>query len=165
MRSDPAADVHADRREFFPGTGLASPDAGLSRFAPGDNAELRRRTNHGLFEHSHIPHNVTPDLIEVQDRVAHNLPRPVIGDVAAARSLKVLNALLPKDIFAGKQVCALSAASKRNDMRMLTEEHHVPDGPGFSRCHHAFLKLQRFGIADQPEVNLQRFRHRSLTAH
>ncbi len=47
---DPAADVHADRREFR----AAHPNAGASGNALAGNAEIRQRIDQDLFERAHV---------------------------------------------------------------------------------------------------------------
>jgi hypothetical protein len=62
---------------------------------------------------------------EVRDRVADELPRPVPGDVAAARDLDQLDAA-PCELHArGAQVLRLRAPAQRDHGRMLEQQQPI----------------------------------------
>src|SRR5262249_5179706 len=84
MRRDPTADVHTDCADLLRSISFADPDSRLSRFAASGNAKLRGRANHGLFQHTHIPMDVAPNRIEIDDWIANNLARSVVSDVSAS---------------------------------------------------------------------------------
>src|SRR5438309_613153 len=78
--SHPAADVHADGAQFFftNGTGIAAgassnPHARASRNAESANAEAGSSLNHGLLELAHVPHDVTPNSVQVENGIADDL--------------------------------------------------------------------------------------------
>src|SRR6266566_2761928 len=105
VRSDPPADVHANRGEFFGSAARGSrPNAGFTRFAPGFDAELGGSADHRFFEHAHVPDHVPANLGKVQDRVADDLSRAVIGDVAAAIRSMELDSAPPRCASAGPRL-------------------------------------------------------------
>ena len=59
------------------------PGAAAARHAPGADAELRARPDHGLFQRAHVGDHVQR-LAELDDRVSGQLPGTVPGDLAAA---------------------------------------------------------------------------------
>ena len=151
--------MDSNRRQFFFPARFADPNSGFPRLASRCNCELRRRANHGLFQRPHIPHHIAPDRAQIQNRIAHNLSRPVIGDISAARGLKIFHAFLPQNSFAGQQVGALPAAPQRDHMRMLAKQQHIFNRAGLPRRHHALLQLQSLGISDKPQIDLQTAAH------
>ncbi len=59
------------------------PGAAAVRHAPGADAELRARPDHGLFQRAHVGDHIQR-LAELDDRVSGQLPRTVPGDLATA---------------------------------------------------------------------------------
>src|SRR5947207_8712227 len=99
MRSHPPADVYADGRKFFFRAIFAGPDSSFARDSRGPDSKFLSSANHGFFELPHVPHHIAADCAQIQNRVADDLPWPVIGNVAAASTLKIFDALLPQNIF------------------------------------------------------------------
>jgi hypothetical protein len=64
-------------------------------------------------------------VVEVEDGVAHDLPRPVVGDVAAAIDGEELHALLAHLGFVQQQVALLAALAQGVHVRVLAEEQVV----------------------------------------
>jgi hypothetical protein len=94
MRSHPPADVHANRRQLFFGVLAPHPNSCFSGDALRGNSKFRRGANHCFFEHAHIPNYVAPDRAQIQNRIPHNLSRPMIRNVATAIRGMKLHALL-----------------------------------------------------------------------
>ena len=75
----------ADRADLAvrPALVAGHPGAAAPRHAPGADAELRARPDHGLFQRAHVGDHVQR-LAELDDRVPGQLPGTVPGDLAAA---------------------------------------------------------------------------------
>src|ERR1700751_6304801 len=102
MRSDPAADVHADGAKLLRGCIFANPNTCLAHLALCRDSEICSSANHHFFQRAYVPEHIAFDGAELQDRITDNLPRAVIGDVAATRSLKIFDALLSQHVLAGQ---------------------------------------------------------------
>ena len=143
MRSDPAADVHADGSQFFKSFLMRSPvraarrcpHARLSRHARARNSEIRAGANHGFFERANIPAHIAPNLAQLQNRIGHQLPRSVIGDVAAAIGVEITHAHLRQHALGRQQIPPMPRASLRDHVRMLAQQQHVGQGAGLARRH------------------------------
>jgi hypothetical protein len=164
VRGHPAADVHADGGELFLRTALSHPNPCFPSDAFGRNSKLSRGPDHRLFQHAHIPHHVAPDCAQIQDRVSHNLPRPMIRNIAAAVRGMKLYALLLQDVFRSQQILAFPTAPLRNHVWMLAEQQHILDRPGFPRRHHALLQRPRLRVANQSQVDNVADFHQSRAA-
>ncbi len=165
VRSNPAADVHADRRQFFLGIPGPYPNSCFSGNALCRNPELGSRPDHRLFQHPYVPNHVTPDRAQVQDRISHNLSRPVIGNVSAAIRGMKLHALLPQHVFRRQQILPLAASPQRNHVRMLAKKEHILHRAGLPRSHKTLLQRVSFRVAYHSQINLERFRNFSIKRH
>src|SRR6185369_15305466 len=86
----PAAHVQADRGDLA----AVDPDAARARQALAAQAPVREHAERALFEPAYeVDHAAVPAL-EVDDAVGDELPRAVIGDVAAALCLHDLDAVV-----------------------------------------------------------------------
>src|SRR5437763_12282230 len=99
------------------------PDSRLPRLARRNNPKFGRSANHAFFQHAYVPNHVSPDCTEVQDGIAHNLARTMIGDIAATTGLMEFHAFLSQNVLAHEQVLAFSISALGNDMR--SEERRV----------------------------------------
>ena len=69
--------------------------------------------------------------IEVDDRVAHDLPRPVIGDVAAAPGVEHLDAQAAEPLRRGEDVAAaVLLDADRQDVGVLQQQQRVGNSAG-----------------------------------
>src|ERR1700722_1114763 len=85
MRSNPAAQMHAQRAKFFlrPGGLRIQPNAVVA-FPPfRTEPKLGRGANPHFFKLLNIPANVAYVLGQIQNRVAYNLSWTMIRDIAA----------------------------------------------------------------------------------
>ncbi len=154
VRSDPAADVHADSRKFFfprISHGL-HPDAGFAGNAVGPNAEISGGTHQGLFECADIPVDIAADALEIENRVADDLAGAVIGDVTTTIGFAQLDTHLAKDVFGREKIFLAGVAAEGNDVGMLAEEEYVVDGAGLARGDEAFLEGVGVGPREEAEV-------------
>src|SRR5205823_13038205 len=76
----PAAERDADRGDLA----LADPHAGQPRAPPRRDAESGERRDEDTLEHVEVPAHIGPEGAEPDDRVAHQLPGAVVGDLATA---------------------------------------------------------------------------------
>src|ERR1017187_5776894 len=72
--SHPAAEMHADGGDFA----VAYPDPGELGDAPGLNAKLGQGVDERLLDGTHVGAHVASPIPKVQNRIAHQLPRPGI---------------------------------------------------------------------------------------
>ena len=93
------------------------------------DAEVGRRPNQHFFEIAHVAVDVAAIGLEIDDRIADELPGPVVGDVAAAAGLVDLDAARRERIRRREDVRApaVAAHAERQDVRMLDEQQHVVD--------------------------------------
>ena len=107
------------------GVSTHAPDSPLRR--AGRHAEIRAHADHQLLEVPHVRVHVAPIRLEVDHRVAHELPRAVVGHVAAAPRLVHLDAAGRQhlrrrdDVRAG----AVRFHAERDDVRVLEQEKDV----------------------------------------
>jgi len=99
--------MHADRANLGP----VHPDARAFRNSPRLDVEIRQRIDHHLLDRPHVRTHVALPFPQVQNRVAHDLSRPVIGNVAAAVSRIKRDAGPGQDFFAGQQVFHAAVAA------------------------------------------------------
>ena len=129
------------------------PDAGASRHAEGRDAKGGGRANHGLFELAHIPADIAADFGKMQDGIADNLSRAMIGDIAAAVAGMEFDAHLPQPIAGNAQVFELAAAAEREHVGMLAQQQDVGHGSRLARGHQPLLQREGFGVADPAQVD------------
>lgn len=153
--SDPAADVDADGGEFFLGdiVGGLDPDAGLAGDAIGGDAEFSGGADHGFFERADVPVDVAADAIEIENGIADDLARAVIGDVSATVGFAEFDAFLAKDVFGGEKIFLAGVAAEGEDVRVLAEKKDVVDGASFTRSDQAFLEGVGVGPGEETEVD------------
>ena len=84
VRRDPAADVHADGADF-PLDSIQTPVAPGSR--PLSMPKSAKRVDNRLLHRAHVRDDVALPLAQIENRIADDLARTVIGDVAAAIGL------------------------------------------------------------------------------
>nr|DAO23852.1 MAG TPA: hypothetical protein [Caudoviricetes sp.] len=108
----------------FPGprTRRVDPDPrGAGDPASGD-AVMRHRVDDGLFERRDIIPQPDPDPLEVEDRVPHDLPRPVERDVPAPVDPVAAGTQPGQPLFAHQQVFRMAALAQRINGRMLDQQ-------------------------------------------
>src|SRR5579885_3470078 len=161
--------MHADGADFF-GSGVRQwasrgrsisrirlarrrPNTCFSGLANCGEAKFGGRANHNLFQHTHIPDNIAPNRAELENGIADNLARAVIGNISAAAGLEIFDAFLAKHAFAGKQMVWLAVAALRGDVKMLAEKQNVANGGSLAGSHDTFLQRVSLPVTDEPEVD------------
>ena len=142
MRGDPSADVHADRADL----GAAHPDARTFRNAARLDAEIRECIDERLFDGPYVRTHVALPFAQVHDGIADDLPRSVIGDVAAAVGGMESDTGAGQDLFAGQQVFHVTVAPHRDGVGVLQQEELVGDGAGLALGHQPLLPIERSAI-------------------
>src|SRR5882762_3351499 len=130
-----------------------NPDPRLAGLTLGRNAVIARGSDHYFFEHAHIPDHVAANGREIQDRIADDLSRAVIGDIAAAAGFVKINALLTQHIFAGEQVFAVAIAALCDYVRMLAEQENIFDRIRLAGGDDALLQRIGFGVTNEAEID------------
>jgi len=134
--------VHTNCADFA----LPHPHSRQLRNAARLDAEVRQSIDQRLLDGTHVRAHVALPFAQVQNRIAHDLPRPVIGDVAAAVGGMEGDAGAGQHIFAGQQVFHVAVAPHRNRMRVLQQEELVGDGAGLALGHQPLLPIERGAV-------------------
>ena len=115
MPGDPIARVHANGRNLL----LSRPNAGVLRNTLGRDSELAERPNEQFLDLAEIPVKVLLVSLEIDDRIANELARPVKGDVSATLDIEQLHATLRELLRRCQHVSILRRASERDHSGML----------------------------------------------
>jgi len=98
------------------------PDAGHSGDAFAGNIEAGEQRNQALFECAHVANHRKSKHSQIQQRIPHQLSRPVVGNIAAALDAEEVDSP-PRELLLGKvEVRLVGAPSKRNHRLMLDEQ-------------------------------------------
>src|ERR1017187_6588554 len=154
VRRHPPAEVHSDGGDFA----IAHPNPSQLGNAAGFNAELRQRFDERLLDGTHVRAHVALPIAQVQNRVAHELPRSVIRHVAAAIGWIKPTPGAAKDLARSQQILYLSVAPQRDHVRVFQKQQVVPHRALFALGSKLLLQFQRLAIIDAPE-----FPHAALT--
>jgi hypothetical protein len=92
---------------------------------------------------------------EVEDRIADELSRPVVGRATAAVGLDDRDVGLLGEV----ELVGLGAAPERDRRRVLEEEHRLGNGPLRERRRERALELPRLAVVDEAEVHQVRPLH------
>jgi hypothetical protein len=138
VRCDPSADVHADGGDFA----LAHPDARQLRNAARLDTEIRQCVDQGLFNGSYVRAHVALPFAQVQDGIADDLSRSVIGDVAAAVGGVEGDAGAGQEFFAGQKVFHVTVAAHGDGVGVLQQDELVGDGAGLALRHQPLLPFE-----------------------
>src|ERR1017187_378593 len=152
--SHPAAEMHADGGDFA----VAYPDPGELGDAPGLNAKLGQGVDERLLDGTHVGAHVASPIPKVQNRIAHQLPRPVIRHVAAAIGGKKGNPRATHDLVRSQQVLQVAVAAQRDDVRVFQQQQVVAHRAQLALGGKLLLQVQRLAVIDAPE-----FPHAALT--
>jgi hypothetical protein len=121
VHRDPARNTHTNRSQFF----VAGPNSGQPIYSAGRDSEIAGSSDQYLFEITHIFADITAIRGEFDDRVSYQLPRTMIGHIAAATCLEELDAQLFAPHIVDQHICPLRRASQRDDMPVFEQQKHV----------------------------------------
>ena len=130
--------MHADSPNF----GLADPDSRAFRNAAGLDTEIRQRIDERLFDRAHVRAHIALPVAQVQDGIADDLSRSVIGDVAAAVGGMEGDAGAGQDFFASQEVFHVTVAAERDGVGVLQQDELVGDGVGLALRHQPLLPFK-----------------------
>jgi len=136
--------VYADRADFGP----AHPDSRTFRNAVRLDVEIRQRVDHGLLDRPHVRAHVALPFAQIQDRVADDLSRPVIRDVAAAVGGMKSDAGAAQDFFAGQQVFPVAVAAHRDRVGVLQQDELVGNRAGLALRHQPLLPFEGLAVLE-----------------
>ena len=170
MQGYPAAALHAEGANFagVGGPGFPTePHAGKAGNATGVQAVFGEGADNGFLQRAEVPMNVGPEIVEVENGVAHQLAGAVVGDVAAPVDAVEAGVVRGQAGVIEQQVLRLAALAQRVGVRVLTKQQVVGrGGAGFAgglsgavlgfegqRGGHQFLlQLPGGHVFDQPQT-------------
>ena len=121
---------------------LTHPDARQLRDAAGPDVEIRQRIDQRLLDRPHIRAHVAFPFAQIHDGIAHDLPRPVIGDIAAAVRGMEGDAGAGQQFFAGQNVLQVAIAAHRDGVGMFQQDELIGDGAHFPLLHQPLLPCE-----------------------
>ena len=107
-----------------------------------------------VLERTQVPVQVGPELLQVDDGVADQLPRPMPGDIPAPLDLVNLDSARHDLLARHGQAAGGGAASKRDDRLMLHQEQQVVTyNPLGAIAAEGALQLQHLEVGTATEVD------------
>jgi hypothetical protein len=153
---DAGGDVHADRGDLALLDPHARELAALLRAATRGHAHLAQSGDQSPLQRR----DVLDDVVDAHDRVADQLPRPVVGHLAAAVGLDDVEALHPVPVLTHRELARDRAPSARVDRPVLEHQQDVRDSIPLARRGQPALERERLAVIDRPEVA-----HPELSGH
>src|SRR5580658_8039517 len=132
--------------------GVANPNSGHSGNAPGVNIEVGKRIDQNLFDPADECAHVALPIAQIHDRICHDLPRPVISDVAAAVALMQFDSRAEQHLFRCQQIFLVPIASDCHHMWMLNEQEVIDAQPLLAFLRKLALYPERGAVAYAPEI-------------
>src|SRR6185436_12046613 len=160
---DPSADSYANRRDFFFASLRSNPDARAPRQAAALDATLAERDDQGLLDVTDVAMDVATVGPQIEDRVADELTRPVVRDVAAAAGLGNRVAFGRQELRRRNDVRVLAACldAKCDDRWMLEQQQGVADRTAAAFFDKPRLQFQTRTVLDEPQpANVETARRR-----
>jgi len=134
--------VHADGGDLA----LAHPNARKLRDAARLDAEIRQRVDQGLFDGPYVRAHIALPLAQVQDGVADDLSRPVVGHVAAPVRGMEGDTGAAQDLFASQKVLHVAVAAQGDGVGVLQQDKLVGDSASLAPGHQALLPFEGAGV-------------------
>ena len=122
------------------------PDSGQPLDPRRIDAERRQRPDQSLLQVSAVALDVLAVPCQVEDRIADELPRPVVGRLAAAVGLDDLDAGALRHMH----LAGLGASPQRDHGRVLQQHHRVQQLTARDRAGQRALQVPRLEIGHQP---------------
>ncbi len=145
---DPAGDVDADRRDLPWRTRQPEPGQSLERLA--SQPERLDRLRQRLLEVPDVALHVAAVSLQVEDRVADELPGRVIRGLAAAIRLDDVDGSALREMQLGRLV---GAPPERDHRRVLEHDDRVRDRTLRDRAGERALQLPRLEIRNLAELH------------
>lgn len=149
VAGNPAGDADANGGELF----VADPDTGEALNATGRNPIVFRDANEDFLQITHVAVHVQTIGMQIENRIADELSRTVIRDVAAAPGFEDVDAGRLQRIGRGTHVRPPTVASdaERQHARMFDQEQKVVDVAGATLLDERPLQRERLLIGDDTE--------------
>ena len=157
MHCDPMADMYPDGGDLL----VFNPDPGQAGTPPGVEPELEQRPDQHLLQLADEAVNVPPPHAQVDDRVADDLSRAVVGDAATA--LDPVYRYPPG--LGGGQVARSCRTTQGVARRMIQQQQEVGKFPGVAAFAQAFLPLPGAVVGDGPGRADKQIRVATLLGH
>src|SRR5262245_49558507 len=144
--------MHADRGDLpwpLPAAG-GHPDAGQALVARAFEGERGEGPQERLLEIAHVALDVLAVVVEIEDRIADELTRPVERRLAAPVGLGDLDVGALRDVELRRR---LRATPDRDDGRVLEEHDGLRDGPLRDGSGERSLELERLPVGNETEVH------------
>ncbi len=164
MHRDPAREADADGAELGEarrlragparGARLVHPDAHELRVAldeGGVDARVPRQRDHHAREVAHVAPHVAAIGAQVENGVRHELPRRVVGRVAAPRRLVERHAQRREAFARGEHVGDVGGAAEGDRGRVLEKQERVADAALETRRDEALLERVALGVGHPSE--------------
>ena len=155
MRSHPSADVHADGGDL----GVSHPNSRAFRNAARLDAEVRQGIDQRLLDGPHVSAHIALPLAQVEDGKADDLPRPVIGNIAAAIGGMEGDTRASQDFLTGQKIVQMAVASQGDGVRMLQQDELVGNGAGLAIGNQPLLPLEGSRVFDAARLLQLAFKH------
>lgn len=161
MRGDGLGDMHTDGRNllFVNAAAGEGPDAGKLADALRGYGEVLAGQDECFFHQANkIDWSEMRSALagqvaaEVEDGIADELPRAVVGNISAAIDLVDFDAAASQKIIVGKDVCARCIAAKRENRWVLKQNKRVSDDAGLACGHDLGLNAQAFRVGNAAEL-------------
>ena len=109
------------------------PDPGRARLQRSANPEVVENIHHHLLKRPQVCHHVALPFSQIENRVADNLARSVIRDVAPAVGMVQRYPGAIKHLGAGYDVFDMTIATHGDHVGMLHDQKLVRDGARLAR--------------------------------
>jgi hypothetical protein len=146
VEGDVALDRHPDRHHLL----VADPDAGVAGRAGALDAEVGQHPDERRLE---APQEVADAPAHREDRVADELARAVVGDVAAALDVVEREAARTQLVFADPEVLAAPLAPEGDDGVVLDEQQRGRAAAVGDVGVDGALHVPRLAVVQAPEVH------------
>ncbi len=148
MRSDPTGNMNPDRRDL-PALG---PNPSSARLAPRHDPEPRERIDNHLLQSPHIGMHIALPFSQIENRITHNLPRPMISNIAPAISLIKIDARPRQQLRPSEQILRMPIPPHSDHMRMLDKNQLIRTRPALPQLDSFLLLEQRVSPPQKPQV-------------
>ena len=157
---NPSRDPHADCGELVLPSGRSDPDPCETSDPSRGDAEFPDSANQHLFEIAHVPVDVAPVGLQIDDRIADELTGTVKGHVAAASRFEQLDAFSLECFGRGEHVRSLVSGpnAERDDVGMLQQEELIGDDALLALVDELALNIQRVLVGDAAEAPYIQFK-------
>ncbi len=137
-----------------------APDARQSANATGLNTEFGAKADESFFQKADEVHGadaattLITQAAQIEDGVANELARAVIGDVTATVDVVECDTAAGKKFTGGKDVGAVRITAQGKDRRMFEEQKNITDAVLLAHFNQLRLKTQRFAVVDAAEIEV-----------